>query len=236
MPSQDQLVVKQHDPSPVSEAFRTLRTNIQFSKFEGGLHSLIFTSAGPQEGKSTVVANTAIVMAQSGKKVIILDCDLRKPSQHQIFTLKNRGLTNLLAGESAIEELLQPVGVDNLRVLTSGLIPPNPSELLGSSSMLNLLAYLNSHCDLLLIDTPPIIAVTDACVLASRVDGVALVVRAGFTRPGMVRQAKELVLHANGKLLGVVLNRVEIQKQYSNYYYYYGSNHSKQVGQGKFYC
>lgn len=221
---QDQLVVINQSLSPVSEAFRTLRTNIQFSKIESNLHSLLMTSAGPQEGKSTVIANTAAVMAESGKKVIIVDCDLRKPTQHKIFGIQARGLTNYLVEKINIEDLIQTTEVENLWVLTSGPVPPNPSELLCSSRMTDLLLNLQSRCDFLLIDAPPIIAVTDACVLAARVDGVALVIRSGFTRPEMARQAKDLILHANGKLLGVVLNRVKIQEQYSNYYYYYGAD------------
>ncbi len=224
MSFQDQLIVRNPKLSPVSEAFRTLRTNLQFSKIDSSLHSLIITSAGPQEGKSTVVANTGVVLAESGKKVIIVDCDLRKPTQHRIFGVKERGLTNYLVERTTVDELFQLTGIDNLQVLTSGPIPPNPSELLVSSRMADLLVYLQSHFDFVLIDTPPVIAVTDACVLASRVEGVALVVRAGFTRPEMVRQAKESILRANGKLLGVILNRVEIEEQYSNYYYYYGTD------------
>ncbi len=224
MSFQDQLIVRNQKLSPVSEAFRTLRTNLLFSKIDSSLQSLIITSAGPQEGKSTVVANTGAVLAESGKKVIIVDCDLRKPTQHRIFGLKERGLTNYMVERTSIDELLQSTGIENLQVLTSGPVPSNPSELLVSSRMADLLVYLQSCFDFILMDTPPIIAVTDACVLASRVEGVALVVRAGFTRPEMVRQAKDSIARANGKLLGVILNRVEIEGQYSNYYYYYGTD------------
>lgn len=223
MSTQRQLIVNRQVKSPISEAFRTLRTNIQFSKVDGPLRSLMFTSPGPQEGKSSVAANTAVVMAQTGKKVIIIDCDFRKPVQHDIFGKRNLGLTNYLMAETGIEGLVQTTEIANLQLLTSGPIPPNPSELLGSARMLDVLTYLKSKFDILIFDVPPVIAVTDASVLAAQVDGIVLVVCAGVSRPEMVLRAKELLLHAQGKILGVVLNRVEITGEYSNYYNYYGA-------------
>lgn len=136
------LIVHEEAKSPIAEAYRTLRTNLQFSKSEGKLKTIMFTSAGPGEGKSTTVANTAVALAQSGKKVILMDCDLRKPVQHKIFGKKNRGLTNILVEEVKIEDFLQKTEIENLRILTGGPIPPNPSELLGSNKMQEVLDYL----------------------------------------------------------------------------------------------
>lgn len=219
------LIVHEQAKSPVAEAYRTLRTNIQFAKVDGDLQTILFTSAGPGEGKSTTTANAAVALAQSGKKVILTDCDLRKPVQHRIFGKKNRGVTNALVQDIAAGDLLQDTEVDNLYLLPSGPIPPNPSELLAAASMRELLAYLKTQCDYLIIDAPPVIAVTDACVLASQTDGVIMVVGAGTARPEMAQQAKELLQRAGGRILGVVLNRVEIEEEHTYYYYYYGHEH-----------
>ncbi len=225
--SNRRLIVHEEIKSPISEAYRTLRTNLQFSKCQGKLKTIMFTSAGPGEGKSTTVANTAVALAQSGKKVILMDCDLRKPVQHKIFGKKNRGLTNILVEEVKIEDFLQKTEIENLRILTGGPIPPNPSELLGSSKMQEILDYLKSQADYLIIDVPPVVAVTDACVLAAKVDGIALVVNFGAIRPEMAQKAKNLLLKANGHVLGVIINRVEIEEEDSYYYYYYGSDNQK---------
>ncbi|HBF39743.1 MAG TPA: capsular biosynthesis protein [Firmicutes bacterium] len=217
-----QLIVHDQLKSPIAEAYRTLRTNIQFSKRDSELKAVMFTSTGPAEGKSTTAANTAIALAQSGKKIIIADCDFRKPVLHHIFSKPNRGFTNALVEDTPLKSLIQETKVPNLHLLTSGPIPPNPSELLGSSRMLSLFEDLKSQYDYVILDTPPIVAVTDGCVLASRVDGVIMVIAAGMVRPEMAQHAKDLILKANGKLLGVVLNRVEVLEEYSYYYYYYG--------------
>lgn len=222
--SKRHLIVHDQPKSPIAEAFRTLRTNIQYAKVDGDLKSLLLTSAGPGEGKSTVVANSAVALAQTGKKVILVDCDLRQPVQHHIFNLNKKGLTNCLVGESPVGELLQDTEVEGLRVLTSGPIPPNPAELLGSARMEVLLAELREETDYLILDCPPVIAVTDACVLARKADGILLVLDADQIRPEMAQKAKELLENAQGKILGVILNRVEVEKEHSYYYYYYGKN------------
>jgi len=221
------LIVHEEAKSPIAEAYRTLRTNIQFSKTEGELQILMFTSSGPGEGKSTTIANTAVALAQSGKQVILMDCDLRKPVLHKIFRKKNRGLTNILVEEVSADAFIQDTEIENLRILTSGPIPPNPSELLGSKKMQELIDYLKTQADYLIIDAPPVIAVTDACVLASKVDGIALIVNSGTIRPEMAQKAKELLIKANGHILGVILNRVEIEEEDGYYYYYYGSDNKK---------
>lgn len=227
------LITQNQAKSPITEAYRTLRTNLQFSKAGGTLNTIMYTSTGPGEGKSTTAANTAVVMAQSGKRVIIVDCDLRKPVQHKIFNLPKPGLSNVLAEDRSARELLRETDIPNLRVLTSGPIPPNPSELLGSPKMLQMINELKTEADCLVIDAPPVIAVTDACVLASQVDGIVLVISARMVRPEMARRAKELLLNANGHILGVVMNRVEIEKENAYYYYYYGNEHEKQQALSK---
>lgn len=229
MSNERKLIVNEQAKSPIAEAYRTLRTNIQFSKPDGGLQTIMFTSSGPGEGKSTTIANTAVVLAQSGKKVILMDCDLRKPVLHKIFGKKNYGLTNLLVEEVAAEDFLQDTEIENLRILTSGPIPPNPSELLGSKKMQELLDYLKTQADYLIIDVPPVIAVTDACVLAAKVDGIILVINSGTIRPEMAQKAKDLLIKAKGHILGVILNRVEIEEEDAYYYYYYGSDSKKKA-------
>jgi capsular exopolysaccharide synthesis family protein len=228
MSQQCQLIVQQDAKSPIAEAYRTLRTNIQFAKVDGELKTLMFTSAGPGEGKSTTAANTAIALAQSGKRVIVVDCDLRKPVQHKIFNRSRRGVTNFLVEALTVTNLIQDTGIENLRVLTSGPVPPNPSELLGTARMQELLDALQAQSDYLIIDVPPVVAVTDACVLASKVDGILLVLDSSAVHPPeMAQKAKELLTNANGHLLGAILNRVEIEEEHAYYYYYYGSEKKK---------
>lgn len=227
MSNKRRLIVQEQAKSPIAEAYRTLRTNIQFSKSDGELKTIMFTSSGPGEGKSTTTSNTAVAMAQSGKRVILIDCDLRKPVQHKIFAKRNKGVTNALVEEIDPLKLLQETEVDNLLLLPSGPIPPNPSELLGAARMQQIIECLKEHCDLLIIDAPPVVAVTDASVLAAKVDGIALVVNAGSNRPEMVQKAKELLVKAKGHILGVVLNRVEIEEEHAYYYYYYGDEAGK---------
>lgn len=217
------LIVHEQPKSPIAEAYRALRTNIQFSQSDSELKTILFTSAGPEEGKSTNAANIAIAMAQSGKKIILVDCDLRRPVQNKIFNLPNRGLTNALVENLPFAEAVQATQVPNLQLVTSGPVPLNPSELLATAKMQKLLDFLKEKADIVIIDTPPAIAVTDACVLAAKVDGVILVVCSGRVKPEMAKKAKEALLHARGRILWVVLNRVQIADEHAYYYYYYSS-------------
>lgn len=219
------LIVHEDAKSPVAEAYRVIRTNLQFCQTDSTLHTLLFTSAGPSEGKSTTIANTAVALAQTGKKVLLVDCDLRKPVQHKIFQKDKAGVTNYLSEGTPLEGLFQESGVPNLFLLASGPVPPNPSELLDSEKMRKMLAYVQEKYDYVLVDVPPVIAVTDAAVLASKVDGVVLVLDAGQDRPEIAKKATQLLQAANGKVLGVILNRVEIDAAHSYYYYYYGKEH-----------
>ncbi len=207
------------DPrSPASEAYRTLRTNIQFSSLDKPLRTILITGVEPGEGKSTTLANLAVVMAQGGKRVIAVDCDLRRPSLHKLFALPSEpGLTTALL-EGKGRPLLQETIVPGLRLLTSGPLPPNPSELLGSRHFEELLGSLVSDADVVLLDAPPVIAVSDAAVLASKVDGVILVINAGKTKRDLARRAKSLLQNVNAPLLGAVLNNAPLDKGLYRYY------------------
>jgi succinoglycan biosynthesis transport protein ExoP len=219
------LITDTQPLSPAAEAYRKLRTNIRFTSLDKPLRSLLVTSAGPGEGKSTVVANLALVMAQSGLKVVVLDGDLRRPRQHRIFGLSSgAGLSGSLL-DGNLDGNVRPVKqFENLFVLPSGDIPPNPAEMLGSKRMKELLDRLTTHVDVVVVDSPPILPVTDAAVLSQTVDGVLLVLDAGHTRRGMAHQAAESIRQVGGNLVGVVLNRASMRNAgYSYYYEYYGN-------------
>lgn len=228
MSFKQQLIITEFANSSVAESFRILRTNIQHFKTDGSLNALLFTSTEPKEGKSTVLANLAVTYAMAEKRVLVIDCDLRRPIQHRIFDKPNQGLTNYLLGNADLKGLIQKTDITNLDLLTSGPSSPNPSELLASSKMEKLLVQLKSEYDYLLIDTPPVLAVTDACVLASKVDGVILVLAINTISSELANQAKELIQNAKGQICGVVLNRVEAKKGYG--YYYYGDNEQESKG------
>jgi len=209
------------DPrSPVSEAYRTLRTNIQFSSLDRPVRTLLVTSTSPAEGKSTTIANLGVTFANAGNDVILVDSDLRRPSLNRLFALSNdRGLTSIMLDESDAALALQATQIERLRVLTSGPLPPNPSELLSSQRLDRIVKALADSSDLVLLDCPPIIAVTDAAILARKVDAVLLVVHAGKTRREHAARARQLLDKVNANVLGVVLNNAETD---SSLYQYYG--------------
>ncbi len=216
--------------SPIAEAYRTLRTNIHFAGLDSPYRTILVTSPGPEEGKSTALANLGAAIAQAGKKVLIIDCDLRKPVQHEFFELPNqKGLTNVLVEQLQAEDAVQATKVDNLAVLTSGPIPPNPSELLGSSRMEHLVDYLAGKFETILLDSPPAATVTDAAVLSAQADGVILVLRAGKAKIEMAKQAKEQIEKANGKIIGAVLYGVNYSGEDYHYYYYYGEKKGRRL-------
>lgn len=180
------------------------------------------TSSGPGEGKSTTVANLAVTFAQQGKKVLLVDADMRKPTVHYTFNQTNTfGLTSVLTKQIPLEEAISETSVENLFVLTSGPIPPNPSELLSSKSMEQIFQTSEKLFDIILFDTPPLLAVTDAQILANRCEGTILVVYSGRTEKDQMLKAKELLDSAQSKLLGVVMNHKNMKD--TNYYYYYGA-------------
>ncbi len=217
---QESLVTVTNPRSPVSEAYRTLRTNLEFSSLDKPIKTMVVTSASPEEGKSTTLANLAVTMAQAGKKVILVDCDLRRPSQHQIFGLGNgEGLTTMVVDEQAMKNPpLQETGIDGLQLLPSGPLPPNPSELLSSRRMEEIISFLSEEADIVLFDAPPIIAVTDAAVLSSKVDGVLLVINAGGTKRDHAQSARTSLEKVNARLIGVVLNNVRFDTSLHRYY------------------
>lgn len=218
-----QLITKINPKSPISEQYRTIRTNIQFASVDNKIQSLLVTSSGPGEGKSTTTANLAVVYAEAGKKVLLVDADLRKPTVHYTFRLDNlTGLSNVLVGENTLDEAANRTDIENLDVISCGPIPPNPSELLASRKMEQFISEATESYDLVIFDTPPVLAVTDAQILANMVDGSILVVRSKQTELESATKAKDVLEPARAKLLGTVLNGRE--KQGSNYYYYYGTN------------
>ncbi len=196
---------------PLSEAYRVLRTNLGFSAIDGELRSILVTSGSPGEGKSTTASNLAVVMAQAGKRVIVVDSDLRRPVQHKILSVgNNRGLTTaLLDGETPVTFHLQNTKIRGLRVLSSGPIPPNPAEILSSQRMGQLIEELHKEADVLIFDTPPVLTVTDAAVLAPKTDGALFVVHVGKTRRDTLYEAVVRIKKTNAHTLGIVLNRVK---------------------------
>ena len=213
----DRLISHFNPKSPIAESYRQLRTNIQFSSLDNPVRTLLVTSTGPEEGKTTTLANLAVTIAQTGSLVTLVDCDLRKPSLHDLFGLPAEpGLTNVLLGSETIP--YHESGIENLRVLPAGPLPPNPSEMLGSRRMSEVIVQLKGEADYVLFDTPPVVIVTDAAVLATRVDGVLLVVSAGKTRRELAQRAKGLLDKVNAPLLGVVLNNVKHEPTIHHYY------------------
>lgn len=220
-----ELITHEKPKSLVSEAFRTLRTNLGFTEIDEKCRTILLSSPNPMDGKSMTTANLAVVLAQAGNKVILADCDLRKPTQHLIFELDNqRGVSNCLIQNLDIREVAQPSRVENLDILSSGPIPPNPAEMLNSDATRALWGTLQEEYDYVLVDGPPVLAVADASILAGQVDGVILVLWSGHSRIDAARQAKEQLSRAGAKLIGVVLNQVEMNRNNYNYgsYYYYG--------------
>lgn len=217
------LITLADKSSPVSEQYRTIRTNIQFAMVDSDLKSFVVTSSGPGEGKSTTSANLAVVFANSGIRTLIVDADLRKPTVAKTFGLNNTmGFSNLLSERGlSVTEATQSTGVQGLSVLTSGPKPPNPSELLGSKRMEELIKEMEEEFDLVIFDMPPVVAVTDAQIMSSKVDGTILVVREKISNKSALLKAKNLLEMVNANVLGVVYNGSTRTKDQG--YYYYGA-------------
>jgi len=225
-PSNSRRLITQHNPkSPISESYVKLRTNIELSAIDSPIQIIMFTSSNPGEGKSTTASNLAVVYAQADKKVLLVDADLRKPTVHHFFTVSNRGgLTSVLTGQQSLAAAVKDTSIDNLQILTSGPIPPNPSELLSSKKMANLLVELREKYDIIIVDTPPVLAVADAQIVSTLCDGTVLVLNAGRVKRELAAKAKANLEHAKARILGVVLNNLERKTADAYYYYYYGSN------------
>jgi len=224
------LVAFKNPKSRAAEAFRTLRTNIQFSGLDDSLSSIVVTSSRPSEGKSTVLINLAITIAQSGKKVLVIDCDLRRPTVHKKLGLPNaEGLTNLLIQDKeSFDEVVLTTKVPNLSALTSGPTPPNPAELLGTKRMKSIIRQLTGSFDMVLIDAPPVIAVTDAQILATIAEGTLIVTSYGATEKFGLVKTKELLDKVGAKVLGVVINKVPEKSEHYYYGKYYNSYYEQE--------
>lgn len=238
------LITHTNPRSPVAEAYRSLRTAVLFSNVDQTARTIVVTSAGPQEGKSFTSANLAIVLAQSSHRVLLIDADLRRPTQHKLFDKQSTyGLTNLLLdmppsfdssrlGDmySQLSRAVLATSVSGLFLMTTGELPPNPAELVGSLRMKTLIKALATRFDFVIIDTPPVLAVTDAVVLSTRVDSVLLVARSGSTRQSQLKHAVLRLREVNANISGVVLNR--INKQSGEYYHYYKSYYPSDSDKG----
>jgi non-specific protein-tyrosine kinase len=229
------LITVRHPRSPVSEAFRSLRTNLQFAGIDTPVRTLLVTSPSPADGKTTIVANLASVIAQSGQNVVMVDADLRRPRIHRMFQLSNRvGLTDqFIRTQDRFDGALKSTEVAHLHAITSGNLPPNPSELLSSGRMSEILKLLRDQFNTVIVDSPPTLLVTDAMVLASRVDGVLLVVKPSVTKWAALRQSIEQLQRVKANLLGIVVNDVNIGR--SRYYYYRGY-YKQKYGKGYHYA
>jgi len=214
------FIVEKEPKSIAAESYRTLRTNIQYSSFDKEYKVIMITSSEPGEGKSTTAGNLALCLAQGEKKVILVDCDLRKPSLHKKFKISNIvGLSDVMIGKEELVTAMHRYN-NNLVILTSGKIPPNPSEMLSSKAMTTLLDALKKNFDYIILDTPPVQAVTDSQILATKADGAILVVRAERTKKDSVQNAISLLKKVNANIIGTVLNGLDNSR--NKYYYYYG--------------
>lgn len=219
------LASREEIDAPIGEAYRTLRTNLQFVQLDRPLKKLLITSSIRGEGKTTTAVNLGIILAQTGKKVLIIDTDLRRPRIHKAFEKEREvGLTNILLGESSFEDVTLATDVDNLTILPSGPLPPNPAELVANDKMKNLIKYIESKYDIIIFDSPPLIAVTDAALLATEVDAVLMIVEADALPRDLLRQGLERLSNVKANIVGSVLNNVNLQRG-SYYYYYYRYYH-----------
>ena len=224
-------LVTQNDPkNPAAEAYRVIRTGIQFAQAGKELQTIALTSCTPNEAKSTTIANLAVVLTQAGKSVLLIDCDMRNPTVHKNFNLSNKvGLSSCISMGTALSDAVQKTSIEGLYALTGGVIPPNPSELLGSEQMKNVLQRAKEQYDYVLIDTPPVMPVTDALIVSRFVDGMILVIASAEVKVEMARDVKNQLVNAGANILGVVLNKVRSEHHgYGyGYYYYYGNDGEK---------
>jgi protein-tyrosine kinase len=227
------LVAHADPKSAAAEAYRSLRTSIQFAGLDRKCRTILMTSSSPGEGKSTTVSNFGVVMAQTGSRVCLIDSDLRRPTLHRVFGLSNGdGRTTALLDGLPFSEVAQPTAVPNLFVLTSGPVPPNPAELVGSNRMRESLDTVAEEFDMVLLDSPPLVSVSDAVALAAFTDGVVLVVQSGKVPHEVVRRAVGQVQAVKGRILGVVMNAVNLKRDgyYYDYYRYYNSYYTPSEG------
>lgn len=216
------LVAELYPVSAVSEQFRTVMTNISFANMNGDIKSIMITSSDPSEGKSTFSANLAVTYAKQGKNVILVDADMRKPTVHKTFNVSNtRGLSTILSGNSTVEDTISYTSIDNLNVITSGPVPPNPSVLLGNRRILDIIKKYNKPNDLVIIDVPPVNTMTDASIISTTVDGTIFVIPENIAKKKNVKVAVSQIKKVNAKILGAVINMSKENVDGNNYYYYY---------------
>lgn len=216
------LITISNPRSPISESYRTLRTNIDFSSIDERVQVIMVTSAGPGEGKSTTISNLAVTYAQTERRVVLIDADMRRPTAHHTFQMSNRhGLSTILSQQATYQEVIQDTDIPNLQIITSGPIPPNPAEMMASKRMGAFLEELRRHFDIILIDAPPLLAVTDPQIIASRSDGVIMVIDHGKVKKDAAIKAKANLDNVNARILGVVMNNVKRKNGDDGYYYYY---------------
>ena len=214
------LIANANPKSIISEQFRTIRTNINFSMPDEEIKTILVTSSIPGEGKSTNAANLGVVFAQEGKKVLIIDGDMRKPTIHHTFEVYNiAGLSNILARQTDFHDTIQDTKIENLQVISSGPIPPNPSELLSSKKLNEFMIEIKKEYEIVIFDAPPLLSVTDAQIIANKCDGTLLIVNTGTVEKGEVLEAKAKLVAVHAKILGVVLNNYKLSKN-KNYNYY----------------
>jgi len=225
----DHRVIINLDPrSPEAESYRSLRTNILSTNIAHPPQIIMLTSAHPEEGKSITCINLSVVMAEIGKKTLLVDCDLRRPSVHSAFGIdKSHGLSEVLYGAQDWDKVLKNVGIDNLHVITSGAIPHNPSEIIGSEKMRLFLEEVRNVFDVIILDVPCILAVTDSLILTALVDAIFMVVMAEKTPRQAVLRALSMLRDVKGNVLGVIFNKVNLVRSHYYYYYYYGSRRRK---------
>jgi len=219
---EERLITHYKPRSPISEAYRSLRTNLQFASVDGHIKTAVITSPAPREGKTLTTSNLAIIEAQAGLKTLLLDTDLRRPMIHNLFNLdKENGISRVLTGKLKLDEAIKKTEIENLYIITSGPIPPNPSELLASNKMKETLKALREKFDFIVMDSPPMIAVTDPVILGQEADGIIFVIRSGTTSRDIAEKCKSNAEYAKIKILGTVLNDVDVRNIYGTYNYYY---------------
>ena len=214
------FIVEKDPKSIAAEAYRSLRTNIQYSSFDKKYKTIVVTSSNPGEGKSTTAGNLALTLSEGEARVLLVDCDMRKPSVHKNFRVSNTyGLSDVLLQKQKVMDVAH-VYKKNLHIITAGKIPPNPAEMLSSRSMTLFLEEMKEHFDYIVLDTPPVQAVTDSQILSTKVDGTLFVVRAGVTKKDDIKNSISALKKINANIIGTVLHAVDNSR--NKYYYYYG--------------
>jgi protein-tyrosine kinase len=231
---QDQLILTDETLNThFAEAYRSLRANISFSSVDQAVKTIVVTSASPREGKTTTVINLGIIMAQAGPRVLIVDADFRRPSLHHVFGFLPNGrkvlpgLSNLIVGNSRLQDVLLPSGFARVSLVPAGIVPPNPNELLSSQRMKSVIEDLADQADIVLFDSPPCLLYSDAFLLAPLTDGVLYVVRAGNQDKSAQRRVQRQLQQSKARMLGVVFNDAETEEASSTYAYYYPNGHNR---------